>query len=269
MHYGIKLPFVRFRNREEFDNYCTTEKESLDARYVFECSLSTKDSVVVREGSCAVCLKLTKFKSATVNGTILPDGENLPNWRETQNCGCNYALSSRERATIHYLTSWVGVEKWKRLLLLGPSDFLETALGSRCELTTVSNVTLHQKSEPSGIFDAVKPMRPYDPFHIVVAPDILQCAPDWRGVVAAIHQIMITGGSFVFTVPFSVYESVTISAEQQTSIYPSNIPDLHTFGWDVLTSLVQAGFDDANANLYWSAELGYLGTYNLIFSATA
>jgi hypothetical protein len=45
--------------------------------------------------------------------------------------------------------------------------------------------------------------------------------------------------------------------------------DVHDIGWDILRRLRAVGFTQAFANVYWSRELGYLGPFNLIFSALA
>ena len=45
--------------------------------------------------------------------------------------------------------------------------------------------------------------------------------------------------------------------------------EVHALGWDILDLLRDAGFSTARAHVYWSDELGYLGSGNMIFLAVA
>ena len=63
------------------------------------------------------------------------------------------------------------------------------------------------------------------------------------------------GGSLVFTCPFDI----DLSPEDQVV---ENI-----VGWSFFGVLRESGFRVVRAHLYWSEEQGYLGPFNLLFSA--
>jgi hypothetical protein len=63
---------------------------------------------------------------------------------------------------------------------------------------------------------------------------------------AAMSKTLLPGGRLIFTTPF----------DPETA-----------YSWDLLQAARDAGFREAKAYLYWSEELGYLGTQNWIFRA--
>jgi hypothetical protein len=89
-----------------------------------------------------------------------------------------------------------------------------------------------------------------------------------------LRRVLLPGGRLVFTVPFHDRSAKTVSRLDRLPRVSGRLPaesggPTHQIGWDILDKLRAAGFADARAHTYWSEELGYLGTGNVIFSATA
>jgi len=269
MHDGLSFPGVKLRNRGDFDEFYAQARAELDARYNFEQSLGTKAGQVSRAGSCGACLRPATFISDTAGGALTPDGRTVPNWRERQTCDCESRLISRYRATLHFLASEAGLKPWQKALLVGPAGYLEAPLSGRCQYTQVprlirgSDGRLHVPDPGLSVAQAD------GEYHVVVAADYLPRIPAWREALHAVRRALMAGGSFVFTAPFMVRESATISSHTSDPLAAELPHGIHQFSWDLLDGLREAGFEDASAHLYWSAELGYLGPFNLIFHARA
>lgn len=269
MRDGLSFPGVKLRSRDDFEEFYARERGELDARYNFEQSLGTKEGAVRRAGSCGACLKPATFISDTSGGATTADGRLVPNWRERQSCDCESRLISRYRATLHFLASEAGLRAWHKTLLLGPAGYLEAPLSSRCQFTQVPR--LMRASDGHLYVPDVGLANPQADggYHVVVTADYLPRVPAWREALTAIRRTLMAGGSFVFTAPFNVRESATVTGSTGDPQAPEVAHGIHQFGWELLDALRQAGFDDASAHLYWSAELGYLGPFNLIFHARA
>jgi SAM-dependent methyltransferase len=108
--------------------------------------------------------------------------------------------------------------------------------------------------------------------HFTVSQDYIQCVPPLNVALAEICDVLVSGGRFIFTVPFYYNEPNTELMPKEALAFAAGTPlefrgQTHKFGWDLLDRLKQAGFRDAVAYLYWSEELGYLGSMNFIFRA--
>ena len=98
--------------------------------------------------------------------------------------------------------------------------------------------------------------------------------PPLAAVLAELHRVLVPGGRFVFTVPFRYRAAHTVTRLKDLPLVSGRLPteaggEVHQIGWDILDLLRAASFTTAHAHTYWSDELGYLGTCNMIFSAVA
>jgi len=264
------FPAIGFRSQAEFNAWRREHQSALDARYLYECGLATRDPTIVRPGTCAPCLRPAIFESATQPGERLADGRRMPYWPRQMRCDCEDRLTNRERAVIHLLQA-TGLAPWTNLLLFGapnPADRrLAPLVGS---ITAIPRLTAAPTVRDP---DAFILQAPAASFHLAVAHDTIEFVPPLATALAAIANALTPGGRFIFTTQFRVEqaESTLIPADSYAIFERTPAEyreDSHKFGWDLLTMLRNAGFSDATAYLTWSEELGYLGSMNFLFRAT-
>jgi len=110
-------------------------------------------------------------------------------------------------------------------------------------------------------------------FTLAVSWDYLHHVPPLQAALGEIRRTLAPGGRFVFTLPFHYRASHTVSHLGHIPRRGGRLPaefrgEIHDIGWDILAMLAAAGFTDSRAHHYWSDELGYLGAFNLVFSAS-
>jgi hypothetical protein len=247
---SAKFPALRFADFAAFQEYLETARDTLDARFAYEGSLAAREGSVVREGTCAPCLRPAVFTSAVAGGEALKDGRLLPNWREAMLCDCRDRLSNRQRALLHFVQAG-GILPWTRLLLLGAPGAVDLRLAALAGKLTVMRPF---GSVPRG-----------EGFHLAVSHDYLQAVQDLDAALSGMRERLLEGGRFVFTVPF--HHGNARSELAPPGLYAELAAPGHVLGWDLLDRLRAAGFRDAAAYLYWSEELGYLGAMNFVFRA--
>ncbi len=247
----VRFPAASFVSMAEFEMYCQQHRELLEARYAHEGRIAAAARpILVREGTCAPCLQVTRYTSH------IEPGESRPNWREGQTCDCGDAMGNRPRATLHFLESVAGLAAWSRVLLFGPPNSLDRRLAvGRPDLTRQTRLNdQHRLDAPDG------------GHHVVVSSDHLHQVPQLTQALAEIRRVLAPGGSLVFTVPFRYRSAQTVSHPQDTRLTAVD-HEVHEIGWDMLDRLREVGFLRSLVHMYWSEELGYLGAFNMIFSA--
>lgn len=153
-------------------------------------------------------------------------------WQESLTCDCAARLNTAQRALLHF-TQEAGLRPWAHLLFIGGAAEREAPLAAR--------------------FAALSAPPPADgSFHFAVAPDASALLSDPQGALAALHARLLPGGRLLFGLPPA----------------PDKAPPLGQIAWEVLDTLRHAGFSDPAAYLYWSEELGYPGSMNILFKAT-
>ncbi len=265
-----RFPAVAFRSHADFQSYLRDHQSALDAHYAYELSLATNDAFLTCKGTCAPCLRPATFVSSTQDGERTADGRRIPNWREQMRCDCEDRLIERQRALIHFLQATV-LTPWTRMLLFGPPSQADRRLESLAEATTPVLHLRRQAALGNGpsmpILDA-----PSANFHAVVSQDYLQFVPPLQAALAEIFRVLVPGGRFVFTIPFHFTAATSEFITRDVLAFAQETPmefrgSAHKLGWDLLPLLTRAGFQDAAAYLYWSEELGYLGSMNFLFKA--
>jgi hypothetical protein len=265
-----RFPATGFRSYDEFQSYLQANRSRLDSQYEYELSLATKDEKIISSGTCAPCLRPVSFVSATAHGEKTSDARRIPNWREQMRCQCDDRLISRQRALIHFLQG-SGLLPWMHLLLFGTPGDADRRLAAMAAQTTVVTRLRWRVSEKRC------PPLPYLGLpcaiaHLAVSQDYIQFIPLLSAALAEICGALVSGGRFIFTVPFHYNEPNTVLIPETALAFAPETPvefrgQPHKFGWDILEYLKKAGFKDAAAYLYWSEELGYLGSMNFIFRA--
>ena len=258
-----RFPAVSFASRAEFDEHRRVTSDNLDARYLYEQDLATDAPELVMSGTCAPCLRPTRYTSNTVSGMPLPDGRMVPNWREELACDCEDRMNARFRATLHFCESVTGLLPSTRVLAFGPASPLSRRLGAMSRLAGCTRLTRFEGAPRLDLPDAS--------VHLAVCSDYLNHVPPVGAALAELRRVLVRGGQLVFTVPFHLGMAETVSrhASDAGGLRLEEEDPVHDFGWDLLDRLREAGFSPALAYAYWSEELGYLGPFNMIFAATA
>lgn len=240
---------VTFDDYNSFLEYRQKAEKTLGVRWLYERSLASQRATISHGGTCGVCWRPCVYSSATRFGETTPNGR-VPNWREEQVCDCNYALISRERAVLHYVLATCRPDKTTRLLALSTSRAFGEAVMSLTGAET-------ERSSSGVLLKEVSTASPKvrGSYHTVVSADEFNLSDYDGSKVRAIQSILRPGGRLVFTCPFDI----NLSPEEQAV---DNV-----VGWSFFTVLKDAGFRSMRAHLYWSEEQGYLGPFNLLFTA--
>lgn len=269
---AVRFPGRSFVSQAEFDTWCHDEKTLIDARFAHEAAIPTADGIS-RPGTCAPCLRVARFSTP-----VVPRGDQpaVVDWREGQFCDCTDRLGSRARAVLHFLESAAGLAPWSRIASFGPPTPLDPRLiASRDASGRFTRLARLARTEPgengSGGWrlDA-----PDGAFHIAVCWDHLPFVPPLDEALAQIRRVLAPGGQFIFTLPLRYRAATTISRLGHVPRLGGWLPaefggEVHEVGWDILDRLRQAGFARALVHQFWSDELGYLGPFNLLLSASA
>ena len=265
-----RFPAVAFKSQHEFQSYLKEHQSGLDIHYAYETSLATHNAFLTCKGTCAPCLRPATFVSATQDGERTTDGRRMPNWREQMRCDCEDRLIGRQRALIHFLQASV-LAPWTHMLQFGPPGDADRRLKSLVEEATAVLRLRRSATSANGpsvpLLDA-----PSASFHAVVSQDYLNFVPPLQAAMDEIFRVLVPGGRFVFTIPFYFTAPTSEFISKEVLAFAAETPMEfrgagHKLGWDLLSMLTQTGFRDATAYLYWSEELGYLGSMNFLFKA--
>jgi SAM-dependent methyltransferase len=263
----INFPSAVLRSFDDFKRLRSSDSDLLDERYRREQSLGSKNEVIVLRGTCGPCLRVTEFTSATEGGEITSDGRHVPSWREQQMCNCPHALTSRERAILHVALPLTAAADWYKLGMVGSSPRLANYF-----LKQQPDITIWSRFELTGHSDGLSLGAEAATFHMIVSPDYLNFVPPLDEALREVARLLTPGGIFAFTIPFYFNSAATVSQYDRLPVRDGRLPifssePVHQIGWDILGRLRHAGFEDSKAYCYWSEELGYLGTFNMIFVA--
>lgn len=268
----VRFPSVSFVSLAEFEEYLRDTRSRLDARHTYELSLASAEDEILRDGTCAPCLRRARFTARTIGGEALDDGRLRPNWREQLICDCEDRLNNRHRALLHFLVAEAGLRPWSRVLLFGPPSAVDRRIAAAAA-SLVSIPRLGFARAGAGV-QGYRLEAEDAAVHLVVSADALHRVPPLVALLAELRRVLVPGGSFVFTVPFHAGAARSVARLEGLPRVSGRLPteagsEVHALGWDLLDRLHDAGFGIARAHAYWSDELGYLGSGNMIFSAVA
>jgi len=259
-----RFPSVSLISQAEFSEYCRTAQAGLDARFLHETSLTTHEDQVTQPGTCAPCARRAVFTTTTARWDRRPDGLRLPDWSDAQECDCEDHLTGRLRALAHFAQTEGHLRPWTRLLLFGRASKADRRLAALAGAAT--RIARLDPGDPPTLpaADAA--------FHLAVSVDTLHHVPPLRPALAELRRVLAPGGGLIALAPFRYRAARTTSRDDFPRVggrMPVEVREaVHEIGWDVLDWLREAGFRHAAAHAYWSNELGYLGSFNMLLRAS-
>lgn len=275
-------PHLSTRRASDLHDYLAfraTMEETYRSRREFERGLIRDRDSFTFKGVCYPCRRrvefLVDFEYAFGEGD-----ERIPNWRERLVCP-RCGLNNRMRAAIQLASECFELNKHSRLYLTEattalyrwfadryPSVVGSERLGDSTPLGAVNASGLRNEDVTCLTFadGACDPIASFDVFEHV---------PNYRRALEECHRVLKPGGGLLFTVPFrrdsqsNVVRAIRHPDGKIEHLLP---PQYHgdplnedgclafyEFGWEILDQLRDIGFSKADAHLYWSPELGYLG----------
>jgi len=241
------------------------------------------------QGTCALCGAKTTFACNFDYALKQPDGRLLPHFRENLFCA-RCGLKNRVRSVLQlfvqecqpspqqpiYITEQLGAAyRWLRgrYSAVSGSEYIPESGAFGTSPRGIRNEDLGALTWPDGSFD------------FVLSLDVLEHVPDVNSCFSEIFRCLRPGGRLLFTVPFSVELSETVVravAEANGEITHLMEPEYHGgnvtspdqgtlcfryFGWDTMSQLKGVGFAEPEAWLFWSRELGYIGSTQVVLTA--
>ena len=242
-------------------------------------------------GECFVCKDRVDFNVDFIASAEPAVGEErVPNWRERLLCPiCN--LNNRMRAVVHLLEHDSLVQK-KHIYITEQMTHLYLSLEQRYPGLVGSEYLgpefdsgyiredgiRHEDMTQLSFKDAS--------FDSILSFDVLEHVPDYRTALTECARCLNPdGGELFLTLPFLLNSEETLV---RASLLPDGeiehicTPEFHGdpinpsegilcfyhYGWDVLETLREVGFENSSVKLYWSRDFGYLGGYQVLIHAT-
>ena len=239
------------------------------------------------DGSCAMCGTSTSFGwncAYTIDGR---SGTPMPNVREMLYCA-RCGLRNRVRGALHVFLQEYRPTSDSRIFLTEQYGLTYRWLRGRFPNTAGSEYLPGRR--PGEVVAGIRHEDlcdlawPDATFDFVVSLDVLEHVGDVTAAFESIHRCLKPGGRLLFTAPFDVERSHTLvraRIEADGSVthfcepeYHGNPTDpasgslaLRVFGWDTLEHLETVGYESAEALLYWSRDLAYLGGAQVLLTA--
>lgn len=281
------LTYQICRSRQEYLKHLGDMVSEHRQRLKTEKNLIGDKNGFFTSGYCYVCDERVKFYSDFSYALHDSDGNLFPNWRERMVCP-KCELNNRMRAAIQlfeqacapgldddvYLTEQkTPLFNWfsKNYSSVTGSEFLGDSTPYGTFENGIRNETLTGLTFENNVFDSI------------LCFDVFEHIPDFRAAFREALRCLKPGGSLLFTVPFNrnsdehiVRARVNKNGEIEHVLPPEYHGDplntegvlcFYHFGWDLLNELRNLGFASAEAYLYWSKELGYLGYEQILFMA--
>jgi len=285
-----RLPRVKLTTLSEYQRWSQEQSAELQRRERAEQSLMPRQiGEFATEGYCALCERVTVFKSSFDYPLRDSDGRAIPNLREHLVC-VHCRLKNRVRAALQlFLQEFVPepgrpvyiseqltrTYRWLRgrLHSVNGSEYLGDEVPLGASLHGIRNEDLGRLTWSDGAVD------------FMLSFDVLEHVPNAGACFREMCRCLCPGGRLLFTVPTNLdRHETTVRAvmEPNGSIRHLLEPEYHGgnlkdpsqgtlcfryFGWDVLSHLQEAGFAHAEIWLYWSQYLGYMGGTQCVIAA--
>jgi MoaA/NifB/PqqE/SkfB family radical SAM enzyme len=209
----------------------------------------------VLPGFCVVCQKPTMFKTADLAFESSADGHLEPAWRERQVCTCD--LNCRERSSYHVLSQIPGISSDAKIYCTErgplfthvrkafPNAIASEHLGDQVPLGArnaegVRNEDITRLTFADGSIDCI------------LSLSTLEKVIDVDAALRETARCLKPGGLLMLPVPFRFDENGLRSKGE--------------FGWDLLGSLREAGFAEAEMVVFTAPQYGYAGIQFIILA---
>jgi len=214
--------------------------------------------------------------------------ERLVNWRESVSCPDTY-FNNRMRATFHLFDLFMNPYPDKEIYISEqltpiydyflkrfPNTIGSEFIGDSIPLGSVNENNIRNEDMRALSFEDNK-------FDAIVSLDVFEHIPLYKQAFRECVRVLKPGGSMMWSVPFLAFRNKTLIRAKIINgeikyFYP---PEYHGdplssegvlcfqyFAWDMIEDMKKAGFNEAYAINYQSAEFGYLGHNQFMFIAT-
>lgn len=200
------------------------------------------------------------------------------NWRERLVCPKTH-LNNRTRSCIHLSDLYLNLYQNSRIYLMEQVTPLYSYL-KRTYPNLIGSEYLGANFHPGEIDkrgirneDVTRLSFDSETLDAIMSFDVFEHVPEYKKAFSECHRTLKPGGSMLFSVPFAQNEKKNIIravVEKDGSIHHIMKPEYHGdpvsergilcfqhFGWEVIEDLLNAGFEDAFALVFWSLEFGY------------
>lgn len=249
-------------------------------------------STYLVHGHCQACQEPSKFilddlyAPRTVSVADGPSARWQPNWRERLSCQ-RCGLNNRLRATLTLMAQLETAPETSTWLCEQTTPLYQhlaqrmpRLVGS--EFLGAQEIPGSMNDEGIRHEDATCLSFPDESLGLAVSLDVLEHIPDYRAALRETHRALIPGGYFLWSAPF-LHESrdtlIRASVTDLGEVIHHEPAEYHGdplnpeggvlcfqhFGWDVLDSMRDIGFEDACVRIYWSDSLANLGSMQFFF----
>lgn len=238
------------------------------------------------DGFCVPCSKAVSFLVDMQSGGQRHAHGWTPNWRERLECPLcqmnnrqrliatllKQALSNEHGKHVYLMEQVTPIYKWASMTfenhkIIG-SEYLGHEYAGGAVVKGIRHEDVENLSFANGQLD------------LIVSNEVFEHVPNPAKAFAECARVLKSGGAMLATIPFH--------SEQHTSVVRARLgndqlehilpPEFHgnpvsadgslvftDFGWDLLTTMKDAGFSDVAVDVYAAPELGHLAGGQLVF----
>lgn len=239
-------------------------------------------------GICSMCRIRTRFAvDYTYALQYQPGAPLVPNWRESNACSCGFP--TRIRGAMHALQTLVAPAPDASIYVTEQVTALYKWLRLRWP-ETVGSEFFSPAYTPGQLYEGVRHedlchLTFQDAqFDVVLSFDVLEHVADLDAALRECYRVLRPGGTLLFTAPTQYDHGRMVdlvNVRQDGTVEYLRTPEFHGnpvnadegslcfryFGFDVLNKLREAGFETANAVVYWSRHYALLGRNQNLFLA--
>lgn len=279
---GTNLDTTEVASYEAYKEHAAGMQSEYAERQRYEKNLIVNSKPFTVRSYCYFCKSETDFLvdysySYEVNGIL------TPNWRERLICP-SCGLINRMRASIHLFEQLLEPAEESRIYVAEQRTPVYAWLSRRCPKAVGSEylgeTVPFGQTDTDGVRNESITGLSFsdDEFDFVLTFDVFEHIADFEKAFLECYRVLKPAGTLFFTVPFNVdsEKNGVCAVLKGTGEIEHLLPPEHhgpwlvfnRFGWEMLDQLRAVGFDDVNAHLFWSKELGYLGHEQTVFVAT-
>ncbi|CAN1527505.1 AdoMet_MTases domain containing protein [Burkholderiaceae bacterium] len=274
-----KLNKFQIRSFNEYQEFKKSESESLSTHWrEIEKKKSTSNIPFVVEGFSYTAKKTVNFQCDYKYSPGFP----VVNWRERLVCPIT-ALNNRTRAAIHLIDLIFNIKEDEEIYIMEQVTplfrFLKNKYKNLIGSEYLGEATPLGLTSKNGIRneDATCLTFASNSLDLILSFDVFEHVPDYKLAFAECFRVLKDGGHIFFSVPFALLSEDNIiratvdNANIVTHILPpifhgdpmnsqEGVLCFQEFGWALLDDLLEIGFTDAYALIYWSSDFGYFGS---------